>query len=92
MEERRRIVSAANRIVSTGLIVPGARHFDIGMNKLFEALGASRLFGDSEQGFIDQWGHFFTREEAFKIATESNQIIEKTGGKDSKQLFSEDLY
>jgi hypothetical protein len=46
----------------------------------------------AEQGFIDQWGKFMGREEAFDVATAAGQIRHKSGNPDSKELFSEDLY
>ena len=50
------------------------------------------VHGD-DQGFIDQWGEYFTREEALVIATHAGQINKvrpKSGPAD--ELFSEDLY
>lgn len=42
------------------------------------------------QGFVDQYGKFHTREEAWKIAEDQGQIRQVTGT--VGQLFSEDLY
>jgi hypothetical protein len=44
----------------------------------------------AEQGFIDQYGQFLTRQEAYTIALEQNQILYP--GFDSGTLYSEDLY
>lgn len=46
---------------------------------------------DTEQGFIDQHGNFYSREEAWKIAQANGQIIRRVGG-DEGRLFSENLY
>jgi hypothetical protein len=46
---------------------------------------------DSDQGFIDQWGTFLTRQEAHKIALQQGQVIHRCGG-DKEKLFSESLY
>ena len=90
-----RIVCAANRLDET--IVLGARHFDSRMHatiRELKALGDVRKWGRSEQGFIDQFGNFHNREAALIIATDAGQLEgrTKTGSKNSKELFSEDLY
>lgn len=43
------------------------------------------------QGFVDQFGTFYTREEAWIIAEKNNQIIRRVGG-DGVKLYSENLY
>ena len=46
-----------------------------------------------EQGFIDQYGVFMTREEALKVATEAGQInVRRWKTSPAHLLFSEDLY
>lgn len=45
----------------------------------------------AEQGFVDQYGTFLTREEAWVIAEANGQIIRRVGG-DGEKLFSENLY
>lgn len=90
------IVCAANRIQSGDeeIILPGPRHWDKTMHALARALKIPR--GDAaraEQGFIDQWGRFYTREEAMKIARQNNQIIVSDKEMLSlTALHSEDLY
>ena len=44
-----------------------------------------------KQGFVDQFGTFLTREEAWKVAIEAHQIIRRVGG-DEGRLYSENLY
>lgn len=87
----RRIVCAAN--VYKNLMVLGARHFDLTMHRQIEQSVECSMVKPSawEQGFIDQWGVFLTRSEAFVVATAAGQIIRRVGGDDGK-LFSENLY
>lgn len=88
--DRSRVVCAANRR-SDGLIVCGARHHDTLMRNMIERTGGKAEWAGSEQGFIDQFGNFLTREEAHIIATRHNQIIRRCGG-DESTLYSENLY
>lgn len=90
---QKRIVCAANRLDET--IVLGARHFDSRMHATIQelrALGDERKWARSEQGFIDQFGKWHDRESALIIADAADQVRVKTGGANSKELFSEDLY
>lgn len=96
---QRRIVCAANRfeLKSGGnLVIPGVRHYSPDMAKVLDQL-EDKLVSDhvhgENQGFVDQWGNYFTREEALIIATHAGQINtvrEKRAPYD--ELFSEDLY
>lgn len=49
------------------------------------------LYEPLDEGFIDQFGNFLTREEAHVIAVKQNQIIRRCGG-DESRLYSENLY
>ena len=61
------VVCAACR--NGDIIIAGARHFDQLMRLLILALDKSKLENKEwEQGFIDQFGDFLTRQEAMKIA------------------------
>lgn len=91
---QRRIVCAAIRIrgAEADLIVAGARHFDSVMHGQLAHMvylnpGAAKK---ADQGFIDQFGLFLTREEAFKVAEENGQLLNKPTIPGT--LFSEDLY
>lgn len=88
-----RVVCAANRNRVTGLIICGARHFDTIMHRQMEARPPEELddWHRSEQGFIDQFGNFLTREEAHKVATERGQFFRRFAG-DERELYSENLY
>lgn len=87
------IVCAANRYGE--LIVPGPRHFDSTMHRLIEQLvDTDEVTGaDWETGFIDQFGRFWSREQAMQIVKDNKQPfdIERNGGND-RVLFSEGLY
>lgn len=90
------IVKSPSRMVCAAckhgdIIIVGARHFDMVMHNIIELLPFERgYFADAEQGFIDQHGKFFTREEAFIIAEANGQIRDEPNIKGT--LFSEDLY
>lgn len=96
-----RIVCAAN-LLSDGTILVGARHWDTMMqNQLYLYLEAKGLTEEvwisrkgrleEEQGFIDQFGKFYTRKEAYVIAEKENQII-RSIGYETDELYSEHLY
>ena len=80
-----RIVCAANKDSSTRKIVLGIRHCD----RFMHDTDVDNRF--AEQGFVDQFGTFLTREEAWKVAVAANQIIRRVGG-DEGRLYSENLY
>lgn len=96
---QRRIVCAANRFqLKDGgvLVIPGSRHYSKDMalvlDQLRDKVVSDHVTGD-DQGFIDQWGEYHTREEAVIIAKHAGQldvVRKKTGPAD--ELFSEDLY
>lgn len=91
MDVPRHIVCAANRHLKTGRIVCGARHFDPIMRAQMFASEGFPHWRNCEQGFIDQFGVFLTREEAYIIAKANGQITHRCGG-DETTLFSENLY
>lgn len=92
----RRVVCAANRCTEEGEMVIGVRHFDRLMCQKIDSLNI--VYGYeldfSEQGFIDQYGVFMDRQEAWRVAVEAGQIIRRVGGDDSQggTLYSENLY
>ena len=85
------IVCAANKHPESGRIICGARHYDPIMRAQINASEGSESWKGCEQGFIDQFGKFYSREEALDIARRNRQIIRRCGG-DERQLFSENLY
>lgn len=90
------VVCAACRCPEVTLC--GARHWDRTMRTQWEKLSvACRLKYRQavyEQGFINQFGEFLTREEAMIVAIEAGQAVDiKRGcGGDKDILFSEGLY
>lgn len=90
MEDRsqRRVVCAANLFLC-GTIILGARHWDPLMHQQAKAYGLRG--GNEDQGFIDQWRVFMTREEAWIVAEEAGQIVYRGNWGDGV-LYSENLY
>lgn len=85
------VVCAAIRS-KAGKIIAGARHYDEVMRQNFIVNGERpKEWWGCEQGFIDQFCNFLTREEAWKIAEENGQIRNRCGG-DNGVLYSENLY
>ncbi len=91
------IVCAALRHAD-GRIVAGARHWDTIMQGQMagglprylppEEQESLRGWAESEQGFVDQHGNFYTRAEAQAVAVANGQVED-----DHKSiLISEDLY
>lgn len=86
----RRVVCAANRHrVNKLLVICGARHWDKLMRVQANAMGQDCKAWD--QGFVDQFGDWMTREEAWIVAADQNQIRRRCG-EDGESLFSENLY
>lgn len=75
-----RIVCAANRHNQSLIIVCGARHFDSVMEHVIKHNGGYPYWNDCECGFIDQYGNFYTREEAWIVANENGQIAKRIEG------------
>lgn len=91
--DQQRIVAAACRNRKGELIV-SARHWDMLMHKIAQSsANPADWYEDDwdEQGFIDQWGTYLTREEAHIIASQNGQILRRCGG-DEYRLYSENLY
>lgn len=97
----RRVVCAANRCGAILLIAP--RHWDETMHKQYEAVsnyaGGIPPSHKFEHGFINTWGEFLTRKEAWMVASYNNQIIHICGNQHiddvgiyGTELFSENLY
>lgn len=98
-----RIVCAAN-LHNNGergeFILIGPRHCDSTMREqlsIYKVVLSEHGVEPSikvEQGFIDQFGDFHTRQEAWKIAEANGQIYRRCGGDDANggTLYSENLY
>ncbi len=83
-----KVVCAAMRNTK-GEVFCSPRHFDI-----ICSLGCDpQEWENVEQGFVDQFGEFLTRTEAFKVAKLAGQLDKCTRKFDlGKELYSEDLY
>lgn len=90
-----RIVCAATRF-SSGVVIPGVRHYDMVMIEVIDKLKEkpSELSKEVEQGFLDRFGVFKTRQEAWKIAYIAKQVIRRAWGDGTHggTLYSENLY
>jgi hypothetical protein len=82
------VVCAAIRHRENGRIICGPRHFDATMHG---QINEDREWRFSDQGFVDQFGAFLTREEAWVIANQRGQI-RHTFSCSPKTLYSEHLY
>lgn len=85
----RRVVCAANRF-EDGHIILGIRHWSPDMH-LSAVLQGYDARTKHEQGFVDQFGAFLTRQEAFKIALSQGQY-RPYDPYNIGTLYSEDLY
>lgn len=88
------VVCAATLLITEGhdsVVLLGARHWDQSMHNQLSCQEEYFDKADETQGFIDQFGVFMTREEAFEVATAAGQIKYRCGG-DEGVLFSENLY
>ncbi|BEG72485.1 hypothetical protein RVBP21_1130 [Pseudomonas phage BRkr] len=89
----RYIVCAANRYKD--YIVTGSRHYCVSMNAQIDLIGMDALRAyaadDYEQGFIDQYGVFWSRSDALEHVKKTGQLrYPEHCTRD--ELFSEGLY
>jgi hypothetical protein len=93
----RRVVCAAIR-AADGELLLGIRHYSRDMHRQIEARTDGAKFQgrlDEDQGFVDQYGNWMTREEAYQVANAAGQIVrpEACGnGLNGPKLYSEGLY
>lgn len=90
---QRRVVCAAIR-AADGTLLLGIRHYSTDMHNQLSVRADREKFkcrhGD-DQGFVDQFGVYLTRKEAWIVAEAAGQIVRRCGG-DGEELFSENLY
>lgn len=92
-----RVVCAAIR-AADGEVLLGIRHYSRDMREQIERRTDGAKFThrhDEDQGFVDQFGNYMTREQAHRLALQNGQIIhpEACGqGLDGPKLYSEGLY
>lgn len=99
-----RVVVCAAIRNKQGKVVCGARHYDSVMRQIFirkpnwfervilrKTFVKDKAWYSCEQGFIDQFGVYMDRQEAYQVAMDAGQV--KYGPEHSKgTLYSEDLY
>jgi hypothetical protein len=95
--DQRRVVCAAIRAADGSLLL-GIRHYSRDMHVQIESRHDGHKFirrnGD-DQGFVDQWGVYMTRGEAYKVAEASGQVLHPGycgNTLDGLELYSEGLY
>lgn len=91
--KQRRVVCSAIR-AEDGELLLGIRHYSTDMHKQIDARedGAKFENGRREtQGFVDQYGVFLTRKEAYQVAKAAGQIIYPHACT-NEELYSEGLY
>ena len=88
------VVCAANQFKlfdGRVFVVCAPRHYDVNMIKHIHRLDIQGFVEEETQGFVDQFGVFMTRKQAWRVAEEAGQIKYRCGGDDGR-LFSENLY
>lgn len=79
-------------------IITSPRHFDTSCHSMLryikDTYGSYDVITNPVQGFVDQFGKFYTRTEAWKIAEANGQIRFRVGGDTANggTLYSENLY
>ena len=89
---QRRVVCAAIR-AADGEVLVGIRHYSADMHKQIDRRSDGDKFfhrGGRDQGFVDQWGVYMDRREAFDVAMKADQIINMNAC--THELYSEGLY
>ena len=97
------IVCAATKMMigDKEIIVTSPRHHDKVSHRILEHLTLNCKAKELGQGFVDQYGNFYTREAAWIVAEQNKQIKHRRGGdtylnKETGlyigRLFSENLY
>ena len=95
IEKPQRIVVCAACFLSHAQpMLVGPRHWDAVMRKQFDRIrgNASRPSSHWQQGFIDQFGDFMDRKEAFEVVKASGQPLNMERNGSETELYSEGLY
>lgn len=87
-----RIVGAAIRHKDQGWVVVSVRHFDLLMHQQLARMGCDGR--NTEQGFVDSMGGFWSREDAWDIAQFQGQVLANRHRSfiPLGRLYSEHLY
>lgn len=94
---QRRVVAAAIR-AADGSVLIGIRHYSRDMHAQIQHRKDGQKFvrrHDPDQGFVDQFGVYMTREEAYRVALAAGQIIRPDlcgRALDGPKLYSEGIY
>lgn len=94
---QRRVVCAAIRAADQSVLL-GIRHYSADMHAQIDARRDGEKFkhrNDQDQGFVDQWGKYMTRDEAYQVAQAAGQVLHPNacGNElDGPKLYSEGLY
>jgi hypothetical protein len=95
----RKIVCAAMQHPTLRTIVCSPRHMDGPCRSVFRAIHSDENDSKWVQGFVNTWGEFLTREEAWVVACHNKQIFRYVGnqteadfGVQGTKLYSENLY
>lgn len=85
-----RIVCAAMR-TKEGWIIPSPRHCDKTFHALTSLMGLKKPV-QGERGFIDQYGTFYTRADAWFLHVDLSELPYEPRGGPKGELYSEHLY
>lgn len=85
------IVCAAVRNTVTGQIICSPRHYDLIYHQSLTDVEKYEHWMDADQGFVNQFGKFLTRAEAWKIVLAAGQL-RRHSDVDGQELYSENLY
>lgn len=87
------IVCAACKLEGSQVMLVGPRHWDMTMHSQYDNIFPMRPSEQHwEQGFIDQFGKFYTRTEAMELIKSTGQKINMVRNVHDDELFSEGLY
>lgn len=91
---QRRVVCAAVKFQTEHgeMVIASPRHYDRTCVTMLKELRNHMAVVEVDQGFLDQFGEYMTREEAFIVASTANQIIRTCGSEHTGRLYSENLY
>lgn len=91
---QRRVVCAATKFQTEHgeIVIASPRHYDKTCVTVLKELRSHAFVAEIDQGFLDQFGEFMTRKQAFLVAQEAGQIIRTCGSEHTGRLYSENLY